>query len=407
MKAFFQVADIETVLSYKERFKRVGVEQIAAQQALDRVLAGDVSAPCDIPGFDRSTMDGFAVRAASTFGASEGNPANLTITGSIAMGQPARCTVGAGQAARIATGGMLPPGADSVVMLEHTDVLDDTTIAVYRSVTPGQHVVGKDEDAAAGAVLLKAGCRIRPQELGVLAACGIRQVSVFRRPVVGIISTGDEVVAPDQTPGPGQIRDVNGTTLAGLVRQAGGDFRHYGIVADQQDALSDRCRKALAETDLVLVSGGSSVGERDHTRQVLSALPDSHILVHGVSIRPGKPAILAQCGAKAFWGLPGHVTSAMIVFMILVKPFLNWIGGRETLTPVHIKARLSRNLASAQGRVDFVRVHLVHRDGGIWAEPILGGSGLIRTMVEADGLIRLDLNSEGLDQGTVVDVIRL
>lgn len=407
MKEFFQVADIETVLSHKERFDRVGVEKIPVKQALNRVLAEDISAPHDIPGFDRSTMDGFAVRAASTFGASEGSPAYLTITGSIRMGQRPECTVGSGQAARIATGGMLPPGADSVVMLEHTDIVDETTIEVYRSVTPGQHVVGKDEDAAVGTVLLKPGCRIRPQELGVLAACGIRQVSVFRRPMVGIISTGDEVVAPDKTPEPGQVRDVNGYTLAGLVQQSGADSRHFGIVTDRYEALLERCREALAQTDLVLVSGGSSVGARDHTLDVLSALPDSRVLVHGVSIRPGKPAILAQCGSKAFWGLPGHVTSAMIVFIILVKPFLTWIGGQETTTPVHIKARLSRNLASAQGRVDFVRVRLVHRDNDIWAEPILGGSGLIRTMVDADGLIRLDLNSEGADRGTVVDVMRL
>jgi molybdopterin molybdotransferase len=407
MKEFFKVADIETVLSYKTRFKRVETEQIPVQEALGRVLAGDIPAPHDIPGFDRSTMDGFAVRAASTFGASEGNPAYLTITGAIRMGRQPDCTVEPGQAARIATGGMLPPGADSVVMLEHADILDDTTIEVYRSVTPGRHVVAGDEDAAAGTVLIKAGCRIRPQELGVFAACGISRVPVFRRPMVGIISTGDEVVAPDKTPGPGQIRDVNGFTLAGLVRQAGGDSRHFGIVADQYDALLERCRKALSETDLVLISGGSSVGARDHTLDVLSALPENHILVHGVSIRPGKPAILARCGARAFWGLPGHVTSAMIVFMILVKPFLTWIGGQDTDIPMYSQARLSRNLASAQGRVDFVRVRLVHRDDEVWAEPILGGSGLIRTMVEADGLIRLGLNSEGLEKGAVVDVMRL
>jgi molybdopterin molybdotransferase len=240
-----------------------------------------------------------------------------------------------------------------------------------------------------------------------LAACGIQTVSVYRRPKVGIISTGDEVVEPHVHPRPGQIRDVNGYTLAGLVQQVGGEPRHFGIVGDQYDALLDRCREALEKTDLVLVSGGSSVGARDHTLDAIEALPDSEILVHGVSIRPGKPAILAQCGAKAFWGLPGHVTSAMVVFIILVKPFLTRIGGHRTVTPVHVKARLSRNLASAQGRVDFVRVRLVHRDGEIWAEPLLGGSGLIRTMVEADGLISLDLNSEGLDQGSMVDVMRL
>jgi molybdopterin molybdotransferase len=404
-KEFFQVTDIPTVLSFKERFAMTGTEVIGAADALGRVLAEEISAPNDIPGFDRSTMDGFAVRAASTFGASEGNPAYLNVVGAVRMGQAAACAVGPGEAARIATGGMLPAGADSVIMIEHTDVIDDTTIEAYRSVTPGQNVVAGDEDAARGAVLLTPGCRLRPQELGVLAACGVQTVSVFRRPRVGIISSGDEVVAPDAVPQPGQIRDVNGYTLAGLVRLAGGEPCPLGIVSDRYDDLLTRCRSALENTDLVLVSGGSSVGTRDLTLDVLSALPESRILVHGVSIRPGKPAILAQCGTKAFWGLPGHVTSAMVVFIILVKPFLAWIGGQKSITRTYVNARLSRNLASAQGRVDFVRVRLVETSGELWAEPILGGSGLIRTMVEADGLLAVDLNSEGLDQGTRVDVM--
>jgi molybdopterin molybdotransferase len=302
---------------------------------------------------------------------------------------------------------MLPPGADSVIMIEHTDAIDDTTIEVYRSITPGQNMVAGDEAAAAGDVLLRRGCRLRPQELGVLAACGIHQVSVYRRPRVGIISSGDEVVPPQAVPKPGQIRDVNAYTLAGLIRQAGGEPCHLGIVTDSYDDLLARCRSALETTDLVLVSGGSSVGTRDLTLDVLAALPESEILVHGVSIRPGKPAILAQCGTKAFWGLPGHVTSARVVFIILVKPFLEWIGGRKTITRTYVSARLSRNLASAQGRVDFVRVRLVEKEGRLWAEPLLGGSGLIRTMVEADGLLAVDLNSEGLDQGTEVEVMLL
>jgi molybdopterin molybdotransferase len=201
------------------------------------------------------------------------------------------------------------------------------------------------------------------------------------------------------------VRDVNTHTLAGLVRQAGGRPTPYGIVPDRFEELRATCSRALAENDMVLVSGGSSVGTRDLSVAVIEALPQSEILVHGVSISPGKPTILAQCGTKPFWGLPGHVTSAMVVFLVLVRPFLSHIGGCPHDAPVRVKARLTRNLASAQGRVDYIRVRLEQRAGEQWAEPILGASGLIRTMVAADGLVAVDLNSEGLEAGAVVEVL--
>jgi molybdopterin molybdotransferase len=405
MKAFFHVMQIDTLLDIKREFTPVGTEKVELAEALDRVLAADYQAEQDIPGFDRATMDGYAVKAASSFGASEGNPAYLTVVGTVIMGQVPHFSVDTGQAARIATGGMLPPGADSVVMIEHTDPLDDATIEVYRSVAPGQHTVARDEDAAKGEVLVEGGCRLRAQELGILAACGARQVTVFRRPKVGIISTGDEVVPVTDVPRPGQVRDVNRYTLSALVRQAGGEPHFFGIVTDELEGLLDACRQAMQETDMVLISGGSSVGTRDLTVEVLEKLPQSHIMAHGVSIRPGKPTILARCGTKPFWGLPGHVTSAMVVFMVLVRPFLAWIGGCAEASPVTLRARLSRNLASAQGRVDFVRVRLIPKNGEILAEPVLGGSGLMRTMVAADGLVAVDLNSEGLEQGTMVQVM--
>ncbi len=405
MKAFFHVMQIDSLLEIKREFQPVGTEKVDLLQALDRVLAGDFQAGQDIPGFDRATMDGYAVKAASTFGASEGNPAYLTVVGTVTMGQVPAFSVEMGQAARIATGGMLPPGADSVVMIEHTDALDDTTIEVYRSIAPGQHTVARDEDAARGQVLVEGGCRLRAQELGILAACGARRVEVFRRPRVGIISTGDEVIPVDEPPRPGQVRDVNRYTLSALVLQAGGEPHFFGIVRDDPQALAAACRQALQDTDMVLISGGSSVGTRDLTVEVLEKLPESRIMAHGVSIRPGKPTILARCGGKPFWGLPGHVTSAMVVFMVLVRPFLSWIGGCADSPPVTLRACLSRNIASAQGRVDFVRVRLIPKNGQILAEPVLGGSGLMRTMVAADGLVAVDLNSEGLEQGTVVQVM--
>lgn len=405
MKAFFDVMDIDAVLALKERFEPVGAGLIPLEQALGRFLAEDLVADRDLPGFDRATMDGYAVSAASTYGASEGNPAYLNLVGAVGMGQTPDHRVGPGQASRIATGGMLPQGADAVVMIEHAEAIDDTTLEVYRSVAPGQHVVARDEDAARGEVLLPAGRRLRAQEIGLLAACGCVSVRVFDVPRVGIISTGDEVVPVTAEPAPGQVRDVNAYTLASLVAQAGGAPVRYGIVKDRYDDLLAVCRRALAETDLVLVSGGSSVGTRDLTEAVLSALSESSILVHGVSISPGKPTILARCGTKAFWGLPGHVTSAMVVFMVLVRPFLIHIGGGAAETPIRVRARLARNVASAQGRVDYVRVRLMEKEGRLWAEPILGASGLIRTMIAADGLMAVDLNSEGLERGAEVEVL--
>ena len=404
MQDFFKVMDIDAVLALRSGFSTVGSEQINLSEALGRVLALDFKAPADIPGFDRATMDGYAVAAASTFGASEANPAYLTIVGAVGMGQEPDHEVGPGLASRIATGGMLPPGADSVVMVEHAGQLDARTIEVYRSVAPGQHVVAKDEDATHGQTLLPAGIRLRPQEMGLLAACGASLVQVFKRPRVGIISSGDEVVPVETEPAPGQVRDVNAHTLAALLQQVGGQPFLYGIVKDRFEELLAACNRALTETDMVLVSGGSSVGTRDLTVEVLSSLPQSQILVHGVSISPGKPTILAQCGAKPFWGLPGHVTSAMVVFMVLVRPFLAHIAGWQYDRPVWVSARLSRNMASAQGRVDFVRVRLTERYGQTWAEPVLGASGLIRTMVEADGMIAIAKNSEGVEQGAEVEV---
>ena len=408
MKEFFNVQPIERVLEHVPTFSAVDAETVPLAECLGRVLAADIYSDVDIPDFNRSTMDGFAVQAASTFGASEANPAYLAVSGQINMGRRPDFSIGPGQAARIATGGMLPEGADSVVMIEHTDSLDDTTIEAYRSVAPGQHVIEKGEDIQHTRPALVAGTRIRPQEAGLLAACGRTEMSVFRRPMVGILSTGDEVVAVDKVPGEGEIRDINTHSLSGQVLAAGGVPVVFGIVKDDRDDLMQRCRRALDLTDMVMISGGSSVGARDFTVEVLDNLPATEILVHGISISPGKPTILARSGDKAFWGLPGHAVSAMVVFSAVVRPFLDQLCGLTTASrQFPVQAVLSRNLASAQGRVDFVRVKLRQAANSIVADPILGKSGLINTMVKADGLIAIGMNTEGLDQGAMVDVMPL
>jgi molybdopterin molybdotransferase len=323
------------------------------------------------------------------------------------MGESPDLTVGPGEAVRISTGGMLPSGTDSVVMVEHTEAIDDTTIEVYRSVAPGQNMIEVGEDIEMAETALAGGRRIRPQEAGMLAALGIQQVPVFKRPTIGIISTGDEIVPVHQRPGHGQIRDINTYTLMGLIRESGATAVTYGIVKDDYTDLKSVCSQALSQCDMILVSGGSSVGARDFTIDVITAMPESEILFHGVSISPGKPTILARVEDKALWGLPGHVVSAMVVFSQIVKPFIHRLSGLndETEAKLRLTARLSRNLASAQGRVDFVRVRLIPEKDGLQAEPILGKSGLINTMVKADGLVAIGMNTEGLEKGTRVEVI--
>jgi molybdopterin molybdotransferase len=407
MKEFFKVTDLNQVLALISEFPRSRSEILPLDQALGRVLAEDITAPDHLPEFSRATMDGYAVRASSTFGASESNPAFLRVSQTVGMGEAPTFTIGPGEACRIATGGMLPGGTDSVVMIEHTEELDETTIEIYRSVAPGQHVLEKGEDFSKNGIVLQKGQVLRPQEIGLLAAFGNETLPLHARPIVGILSTGDEVVPIAKKPLPGQVRDINSYTLAGQVAAAGGIPKTHGIVPDNRDRLYKHCIQALDCSDMLLISGGSSVGTRDYTIEILSELPASDILVHGISIRPGKPTILARVQDKIVWGLPGHVASAMVVFDVVVRPFLEHIAGRrsEALERVKIPAKLNRNIPSAQGRTDFIRVRLIHKDDGIWAEPVLGKSGLINTMVRADGLIEIDRNTEGVDKGAVVDVI--
>ena len=404
------MASLEAVLKQVRTFPAVDEEVLPLDESVGRVLAQDLFSTIDLPEFNRATMDGYAVQAQSTFGASEAMPALLTIIGAVGMGEVPTVAVNPGQAVHIATGGMLPSGADSVVMVEHTQRLDEQTLEVFKSTAPLQHVMEVGEDLKKGERILSKGIVIRPQEMGVLAALGRSQVPVYRKPVVAIVSSGDEIVPIEQTPGLSELRDVNAYSLSGLVYASGGIPLYLGISKDNFDALDRLCRKALSQADMVLISGGSSVGTRDFTLEVLQGLPGAEILVHGVSVSPGKPTILARSQDKPVWGLPGQVTSAMIVFHVMVRAALEKIGGRkedDLGTRQEVPATLSRNLASVHGREDYVRVKLVREAENLIAEPILGKSGLLHTMVKADGLIKIPRDSEGLDKGTPVYVILL
>ncbi len=406
--SFFKVKTRAEVLADLEGFPPLPAEMVPLMESPGRVLAEEVIAPEDVPGFNRSTMDGFAVRAAETFGAGEGAPALFEVAGEVPMGAQPTEDLEPGRAVRIWTGGMLPRGADAVVMLEYSRELDDATVELIRAVAPGENVIQQGDDVQAGSRLLPRGHRLRPQDVGLLAALGRVEVPVHGRPRVAILSTGDEVVPVDVRPGPGQVRDVNAYTLASLAARCGAECELLGLVGDDPEAIRQGVARGVEAADVILVSGGSSVGRRDFTLKTFLSFDGAELVVHGVSISPGKPTILVRLGRRSLWGLPGHVTSAMIVFDLFVRPLLARLSGetadREAWRP-RVLARLGRNLASVAGREDFVRVRLEESGDGPVAWPILGASGLLTTMIRADGVIRVPLHDEGLMRDEVVEVI--
>ncbi|ACX52055.1 molybdenum cofactor synthesis domain protein [Ammonifex degensii KC4] len=376
------------------------VEEVGLGEALGRILAQDLAAREDVPGFDRSTVDGYAVRAADTFGASEGLPAILRLAGEVYMGSPPEKELLPGEAWRISTGGMLPEGADAVVMVEYTEELDEETVAVYRPVAPGENVVRRGDDVQAGRVILPAGRRLRPADVGLLATCGWERVPVFRKPRIGVIGTGDEIVEVGQVPGPGQVRDVNTWSLTAAVAAAGGEPVRYGVVRDRLPEIKEALSRALEECDGVCLAGGSSVGVRDLALEAIEDLPGAEVLFHGLAVRPGKPTLGAVVDGKLVVGLPGHPVSALVVFNFLFRPLLE----PEKENPLLLRARLTRSLSSAPGREDFVPAEIGVEEGVMVARPILGKSGLIAWLARAQALIHLPLDAEGAAAGEWVDV---
>lgn len=396
---FFRLKTRAEVLDLYPRFAPVGVEDLELGQAVGRVAARDLAAPEEVPAFHRASMDGFAVRAADTFGATPGLPQYQEIRGEVPMGVAPAGEVGPGEAWRIATGGMLPRGADAVVMVEYTNEMPDGTLEVRRPVAPGENVLHPGEDVKGGEVLFPGGKRLRSQDIGLLAALGITRVAVHRRPQVAVLSSGDEIVPITQTPAIGRVRDANAFLVAAQVWEGGGVPWLKGIVPDDYAALKAALAESLEEADLILISGGSSVGVRDLTLKAMQDLPRAEILVHGVAIRPGKPTILADIGGKPLLGLPGHPASAAVVMQVLGRPLLQRLAGRTENQPSWggtIQAHLSRNLAGATGREDFVRVRLRSERDMLWADPVLGPSGLLSPLVKSEGLVVIPLGVEGL-----------
>jgi len=408
-QTFFKVVTPQEALRALLQVSPVGTERIPTVRARARVLAEDLYSNVDLPHFHRAAMDGYAVKAKDTFGASQSLPAYLKLAGVVEMGKEATQLLGAGEAIRISTGGMLPPESDAVVMVEYTDETDAGLVEVHRSVSPGQNVIQIGDDIKKSELVFSRGRRLRAHDLGALTGVGVSSILVYMRPRIALISTGDEIVDADTEPLPGQVRNINQHSLAGLIEGCGGELRDWGVVRDDRDQLIRAIGEALQWSDLVLLSGGSSMGAKDIALEAILSFPDSEFIFHGISVSPGKPTIFAKACGKPIMGLPGYPVSALVIFDLFAAPVLRKIGG-EDVTGINqfaktLRATLKTNIASQVGREDYVRVTLQHDSERWLATPLPSKSGAIFTLVKADGMVRIDLNQDGLEQGEEVEVI--
>lgn len=381
---------------------KTGTENVRAEDALGSIIAEDVYAAEDVPAFDRSMVDGYAVYASDTYGASESLPAMINLAGEVLMGEAPSFSLNMGECAYVPTGGELPKGSDAAVMIEDTEMFGDSIVCVGKPCAPGANMIHRGEDAVKGQLIIKKGTKIRPQEIGTLHALGITEIEVRRPLRVGIISTGDELIPPEQTPVGAQIRNVNTGLLCAGVKLGGNIAVDYGTIKDKYDLLRDALKKAVSECDVVLVSGGSSVGLRDATANVIEELGE--LLLHGIAVKPGKPTIVGKAGNTAVFGLPGHPVAAYFIFSMFVAPLMTMLKGEIEKPKPIVLARLSKNISSNHGREEYVAVALKKGENGYYAEPSPGKSGLITTLTHADGYVRVDRDSEGIAKDSEVEV---
>ncbi len=409
MKAFFKVVTPEEARRILLEVAPVRAEKIETTGARRRVLAEDLHSQVDLPHFHRAAMDGYAVVARDTFGASTSLPAYLKVTGTVEMGKEVTHPLTKGEAMRISTGGMLPPESDGVVMVEYTEEVADGMVEIHRTVSPWQNVIQIGDDIKKGDLAFRRGRRLRAHDLGALTGIGISTLMVHRKPRVALISTGDEIVEVDEEPLPGQVRNINQHSLAGLIGECDAELNDLGVVRDDRKALERALERALECADLVLLSGGSSVGARDIALDAISSLPEPNISFHGISVSPGKPTIFAKAAGKPILGLPGYPVSALVIFDLFAAPLIRRLGGEDSATVCQFQkstqAILKTNIASQTGREDYVRVSLERVKDQLYAVPLPSKSGAIFTLVKADGMIRIDLNQEGIEQGEEVEVI--
>lgn len=408
-QTFFKVLAPAEALRFLLTVDPVAAERIPSVKARGRVLAEDLRSAVDLPHFNRAAMDGYAVKAKDTFGASQSLPAYLKLAGAVEMGKTAVQPLAPGEAFRISTGGMMPPGSDAVVMVEYTDETPGGLVEIHRGVSPWQNVIQVGDDIKKDELVFPRGRRLRAHDLGALTGVGISTVPVFKQPRIALISTGDEIVDVDTVPLPGQVRNINQHSLAGLIEECGGELKDWGVIRDDRTELTRAIGAALEWADLVLLSGGSSMGAKDIALETILSFRDSEFVFHGISIAPGKPTIFAKACGKPILGLPGYPVSALVIFDLFAAPMIRRLGGEngEALQGFRrtVRARLKTNVASQVGREDYVRVTLEHRSEGLLAAPLPSKSGAIFTLVRADGMVRIEMNQDGLEQGEEVDVI--
>ena len=393
--------EVSALLKTAFPFGAMDEETVPLLSSLGRVLARAVTATEAVPGFHRSTVDGYAVKASDTFGCSDAMPSLLELCGEVLMGKSTELELLPGQCAAIPTGGALPRGADAAVMIEYTEDYGDGTIGILRSAAPGENLIFRGDDVKEGQEVLSKGKKLSPKDIGALAAMGVDMVSVSREPRVAILSTGDELIPVSGTPLDGQIRDVNSAMLHALLQDAGAKPVPCGILKDDEDLLSRTLTEALQECDMALISGGSSVGTKDAAFRVLEANGD--VLLHGIAMKPGKPTILGNVKGKPVFGLPGHPVAAFFVSELFVRPLIAQLMGRE-LQHRTITARLPEAVSANHGRSAYLGVILTRKEGELYARPIHGKSGLITTLSAADGYICIPRDTEGLAAGEQVQV---
>ena len=408
-QTFFRVVTPQEALRLLLQVPPVTTERVPTVRARGRVLAEDLYSAVDLPHFHRAAMDGYAVKAKDTFGASQSLPAYLKLAGVMEMGKEAARPVATGEAIRISTGGMMPPESDAVVMVEYADEVEGGLVEIHRGVSPWQNVIQIGDDIKKGEMVFQRGRRLRAHDLGALTGIGISSVPVYRQPRIALISTGDEIVDADTDPLPGQVRNINQHSLAGLIEECGGELKDWGVVRDDKDQLTKAIGEALEWGDLVLLSGGSSMGAKDIALETILSFADSEFVFHGISISPGKPTIFAKARGKPILGLPGYPVSALVIFDLFAGPLIRRLAGQDTETVTRftktVQATLKTNISSQVGREDYVRVTLERDADRLLAVPLPTKSGAIFTLVKADGMVRIDLNQDGLEPGEEVEVI--
>ncbi|MDF2840322.1 MAG: molybdopterin molybdotransferase MoeA [Clostridia bacterium] len=382
---------------------KLSTEKINVLDAVGRTAAEDVHSQYDIPDFNRSTVDGYAIVASDTFGVTESIPVFLDVIGQVDMGKATEIIISKGKAAYVPTGGMVPSGADAMIMIEHIEEMDSKTIAAYSSTAPGENVIKVGDDVAAGETLIQIGKLIRPQDIGALTAAGMRQINVFEKPKVAVISTGDEIADPFGEVQFGEIRDINTYTLSAMLEEMGAEATIKKVIKDEYELLKENVEAALKDNHIIIISGGSSVGTKDVTAKVIDSLGEPGVFVHGMAIKPGKPTILGKAKGKALVGLPGHPVSAIMVFRVLIGQFIAKLMHRDQFN-LQIPAVCDTNVHSSPGKETFQMVELQRIDNGYIAIPLYGKSGAISLVSKAHGFVRIPHNKEGIGKGETVMV---